>query len=151
MTRDEALRYEICAAWWVNHLPARFTRLAGRYFSWLVDRKLRRYKAPTPAPAAAAPAPEPAPEPTAASAPGGRQWFTLNDGHWLELADTGFAIELTDRPLPGYRLHHPGGHVIAFVPPGSLDNLKTLTQQLAAERDQFVPVAGDAGWRPRER
>lgn len=43
MTICDALRYEIAASWWAEHISNKWLQeIAGRYFAWKVRRKWNR-------------------------------------------------------------------------------------------------------------
>lgn len=45
ISRDDILLYEVSASWWAELLNSNtFQSLAGRYFSWKVSRKYKRYE-----------------------------------------------------------------------------------------------------------
>jgi hypothetical protein len=73
-------------------------------------------------------------------------WHAL-PGNRIELGATGFAIEARhEDPLQrAYWLYSPEGTLIANCGPMVLQNLKQLAEQLAKDRQEFVPMVG--GWR----
>ncbi|MFZ5520432.1 MAG: hypothetical protein ACOZD0_04430 [Pseudomonadota bacterium] len=105
---------------------------------------------PTPTPAATRATPRaPSAEPTDTAAPAptphmaAGRWHPL-PGYMLELADTGFRIELHLSDDYPYHLYTPEGRRICWG--SDLDGIKTLAERQAAFREAFSCQPSTYGW-----